>query len=222
MNPTTLLDPTGAAIGLGGTLVATVLRTGRREWRAMRRVAAHLVQPRFSYARARAELAPQVESIRTDGILRADPAPSRDAEIADATGALIHHRSIDALIAAHERHRAARQDARGDALQLLCQAGELAPVFGLAGTLVALSQLATAGLDRSGLLGAVGTAVLTTLYGLLTAHLVIFPLARLIERRGAEEERERDRLIEWLSDQLRGTVPGEDDRAAKRWKARAA
>ncbi|MCP9221231.1 MotA/TolQ/ExbB proton channel family protein [Erythrobacter sp. LQ02-29] len=203
-----LIDPTGAAIVLGGTIIATVLRTGRQEWRATAHVLARLTRPRFSYARTRAEIAPQVEGIRNDGVLRARPAPSNDREIAEATGALIHHRSVTALIEAHDRHRQARQQQRADALQLLHQAGELAPVFGLAGTLVALSQLAATGLDRTGLLAAVGTAVLTTLYGLVTAHVLIYPVARLIERRGAHEESERDRLIEWLSEQVRDAIPG--------------
>ena len=65
-----------------------------------------------------------------------DPSHRRDAEIAEATGALIRHRSIAALIEAHERHRDRRLALALDG-RCTCsiQAGELAPVFGLAGTL---------------------------------------------------------------------------------------
>jgi len=198
---------------IGGTFIATALRSGRHEWTAMVQAIRHLRQPRFSYLRARAEMAAQVEAMRQDGVVRARPEPSADEEIADATLALIRHRSIGALVEAHEHHRALRIARQKDALDLLYQAGDLAPVFGLVGTLVALSQLTANGPGKGGLMAAVATAVLTTLYGLLFAHLAIFPLARLIERRGAEEEAERQHLTDWLVDQLRDSLPGAPPRS---------
>ncbi len=56
------------------------------------------------------------------------------------------------------------------AVRTLAQAAELAPVFGLAGTLISLSQLPAEGLARGALGGAISMAVLTTLYGLLLAN----------------------------------------------------
>lgn len=207
MNLEALLDPFSGVLVFAGTALATLLRCGLGEMRATVHCVALLARPRFSCARARAELARQVDEIRHDGVFRAQPRPSRDEEIAEATGALIRHRAIAPLIAAHERHRARRQVLRTRALHLLDQAGELAPVFGLAGTLVALSQMPAGGLAREDLMVAVGTAVLTTLYGLLAAHLAIFPLARLIERHGEAEEAERQALIEWLATQLAQAMP---------------
>ena len=63
------------------------------------------------------------------------------------------------------------------------------------------------GLLAEDLLGAVSTAVLSTLYGLLVAHLLILPLARRIERRGEEEERARAEMFIWLKEQLRDVGP---------------
>ena len=203
-----LIDPWSAAIVVAGTGLATLLRCGLGELRAAVHCIARLPRRRFSYARARAELAGQVKTIRRDGVMRARTEQSADPEIAEATDALIRHRSIDALAQAHERHRGQRQQVRESALDLLGQAGELAPVFGLAGTLVALSQMPAGGLQSGALMEAVATAVLTTLYGLLAAHLTIFPLARLIERRGKAEERERQMLIDWLAGQLAQAMPG--------------
>jgi flagellar motor component MotA len=40
--------------------------------------------------------------------------------------------------------------------------------------------------------------VVTTLYGLLAAHLLFYPFAQLVERRGEQEEAERERLVDWL------------------------
>jgi len=207
MDINALIDPWSAAVVIGGTALATLLRCGLGELRATLHCLAQLLRRRFSYARARAELAPEVEMIRHDGVMRARPEPFKDAEIAEATGALIRHRSISALIETHERHREQRQTLRERALDFLSQAGELAPVFGLAGTLIALSQVPTGGLQRGDLMDAVATAVLTTLYGLLAAHLTIFPLARMVERRGVSEERERQMLIDWLAVQLAQAMP---------------
>jgi len=207
MNLDALVDMWSAIVVIGGTAVATLLRCGFGEMRATLHCLAQLLRRRFSYDRARAELAPQVETIRHDGVMRARPEPSADAEIAEATDAMIRHRSIAALIETHERHRDQRQALRERALDFLSQAGELSPVFGLAGTLIALSQVPTGGLQRGDLMDAVATAVLTTLYGLLAAHLTIFPLARMVERRGQSEERERQMLIEWLAVQLAQAMP---------------
>jgi chemotaxis protein MotA len=109
-----------------------------------------------------------------------------------------------------------RQEMRRSALQMLGQAGELAPVFGLVGTLIALSQMSADGLERGALMGAVATAVLTTLYGLITAHLLIFPLARLVERRGEAEESERQKLIDWLAGQVAPAMPSVPHPAAEK------
>ena len=207
MNLQTLFEPWSALFVIAGTAVATLLRCGPRELGATLHCLAGLLRPRFSYMKARASLARQVEHMRHDGVLRAAPAPSNDAEIAEATDALIRHRSIGALIAAHERHREQRQVLRRQALHLLSQAGELAPILGLAGTLVALSRLSGDGVAQNGLMNAIGTAVLTTLYGLLCAHLTIFPLASLLERRAEAEERERQLLIDWLAEQLAPAIP---------------
>jgi chemotaxis protein MotA len=79
MNIEALLDPWSMVIVFGGTLFATLLRCGSSELRAVAHCLGQLRSPRFSYLRARAELAPQVEVIRHDGVLRARPDPSRDA-----------------------------------------------------------------------------------------------------------------------------------------------
>ena len=50
-------------------------------------------------------------------------------------------------------------------------------------------------------------AVLTTLYGLLLANLVLAPLARVIERAAAAEERERQSIVDWLAAQVAPAIP---------------
>jgi chemotaxis protein MotA len=197
-----LLDGPSAAIVIGGTLAATLLRCGGRDCRSALRRIGQLGRVRFDAAATQAELAQQVQDIRQDGLLRAAPHHYADNEFEEATEALVERRSLAALLERHEAHKERRLASSDRAARTLAQAAELAPVFGLAGTLVSLSQLPVDGLARGAIAGAIGMAVTTTLYGLLLANLLLAPLARMVERAAQAEEAERQRLIDWLATQL--------------------
>ncbi|WP_299308766.1 MotA/TolQ/ExbB proton channel family protein [uncultured Croceicoccus sp.] len=205
-----LFDWSSAAIVIGGTLLATVLRSGRADLAATGRALAGLRARAFSYDDARAQVAHAVEDLRHDGLYRPGDLPRDDAETAEALDALVTTRSLDALGAVHDASARRRRVLRNGALRVLQQGAELAPVFGMAGTLVALAQVPQGGYVAGAMAGAVARAVLTTLYGLLLAHLVLMPLARYIERRGKREDEDRDRLVHWLSEQLAEAVPHEE------------
>lgn len=207
MNFASLFDPYAAALVLGGTLAATMLRCGLRDCGRTLRVLARLQRRRFNADRVRAELAQQIQEIRQDGLLRAYPHVFGDSEFEEATGAMIETRSIEAALALHERHKARRARGAGAAVQTLYQAAELAPVFGLAGTLVSLSQLPADGIGANAIAGAISMAVLTTLYGLLAANFLFAPLARAIERALEVEEEQRQKLFDWLVAQIAPAMP---------------
>lgn len=203
-----LLDPVSAAIVVGGTLLATVLRCGVDDSRAAMFAIAGLWQRRFDSGKARAALALQIREIQQDGLLRAEARHSGDREFDDATDALIGKRSIGALHATHDGHRRRRIERNQRAIQTLVQASDLAPVFGLAGTLISLSQLPSLDGTASQFMGSISMAVLTTLYGLLLGNLFFAPLARIVERAARAEERERQLLVDWLEDQVAPVIPG--------------
>lgn len=207
MNIEALYDPASVAIVVGGTLLATMLRSGRTEWRAARHLCLRLACAGFNRRKARARLASSIAAIQRDGVHRTDVSSLGDGDLVEATAALIRHRSLAAFVRIHERQQADRARLRRDAVRLLVQAGELAPVFGLAGTLLALSQVTGHEGVAGGPAETVAMAILTTLYGLILAHIVLLPLARLIERRGEREEAERQLLADWLLDQLRDAMP---------------
>lgn len=200
-----LLDPLSAAIVLGGTLAATLLRCGWRDARAALRALARLAGRPFDSARVRAELAAQVQEIGEDGIFRAEAHHCGDGEFDTLSEALIRHRSVEALHEGHAHYRSQRQAAADTAARVLGEAAELAPVLGLAGTLVALggfSAAADADYARS-----IGTAVITTLYGLVLANFVFAPLAAAVARRARIEEGERQELIDWLAAAVERAIP---------------
>jgi len=204
----TLFDPLGGAIVVGGTCLATVLRCGVADTRTALAAAARLLRPRFRASRARSELATQVQEIQQDGVIRAEAHHVGDAEFDDVTDALIGSRSLEALQAAHVAHKRRRLGHNRRAVRTLEQAAELSPVFGLAGTLVSLTRLPADPGAASDFTGAISMAVLTTLYGLLLGNLLFAPLARMIARRAAREESERQRVLEWLERQVAGALPG--------------
>lgn len=207
MNWLALVDGPSAAIVLGGTALATVLRCGLADCAVTLRQIAALPRRGFHPEPIRAELAIQIQEIRSDGLLRAPSHQFGDREFDEATDALLHDRSLAALLAKHEAHRARRLEASKRAARTLAQAAELAPVFGLAGTLVSLSQLSEGAAARGALSAAIAMAVVTTLYGLLLANLAVAPLARMVERKARAEEAARQELIDWLAAQVAACTP---------------
>ena len=202
MNLMNLIDGPSALIVFGGTALATVLRAGASDCRVTLGKLRQLGAAPFDPDRARSELAAQIQEIQRDGLLRAHPHHFGDSEFDEATDALINRRSVPALLAAHEEHRARRVKESDRAVRTLAQSAELSPVFGLAGTLISLSQLPAEGMAQGSFSGAISMAVVTTLYGLLGANLLLAPLARIVERKAAAEEADRQAVIDWIAAQV--------------------
>ncbi|MDD3800075.1 MAG: MotA/TolQ/ExbB proton channel family protein [Novosphingobium sp.] len=202
MNYLNLIDGPSAAIVLGGTVLATVLRCGLRASLVTASCLVRTLHPRFNAAKARAALALQIQDIRRNGLLRAEPHRFGDREFDDMADTLIGQRSLGALLDKHRTHRDLRVGRSQTTVATLGQAAEMGPVFGLGGTLIALSQLPAAAAPGAMLSTSIPTAIVTTFYGLMAANLLFAPLARLIERRADREEAERQKLIDWLADEL--------------------
>lgn len=210
-----LLDPTALLLVLGGTILATLLRSGLSEIGNAFRGVGLLVRRRFSAPRARGALAVQVQQINREGLLRAPLVATADRALTDAIAAMLHWRSVDALLDHHAARRAARERVAGDAVRFFNLAADLGPVFGLAGTLIALTQLPIGGLAPDAISGVVSSAVLTTLYGVLSANLVYGPLARQIARVSEQEEADRQEVVDWLAAQVSAPVAAIAPRIAK-------
>ena len=201
-----LLNPAAAAIVVGGTGLATVLRCGFADCRTAFASIRQLGRRRFNAVRVRSELAVQIQEIQQDGLIRAHPHHFGDREFDEVASALIGSRSISALLTAHENHKRSRLEASNRAVRVLAQSADLAPVFGLAGTLLSLSQLPVSEFSNGDYTIAISMAVLTTLYGVLLANLLLAPLSHVIERAALSEERERQTIVDWLAQQLTSVV----------------
>ncbi|HKR91734.1 MotA/TolQ/ExbB proton channel family protein [Novosphingobium sp.] len=214
MQPESLLDATSALIVVVGTCLATILRCGTGDVAATLKAVADLRRTHFDAARVRAELAVQVREIQRDGVIRAEPRRFGDAEFDEASDALIGTRSVSALRAAHKEHKRRRSRLSVRAVMTLNQAADLSPVFGLAGTLISLTQLPVR--QDGDFTAAISMAVLTTLYGLLLGNMVFAPLSRAVARRAVHEEQARQRVLEWLESQVTEGLPAAPAPAVRR------
>lgn len=198
-------DPLSFVLVVAGSIAITGLRCGFAESIFALRYVWSLIAPPFDPVEAKAEMAKQVREIADDGFVRAEPHHIGDGEFDYLADLLISRRSIDALMAEHERYRHERTVAAQRAREVLDIAAEAGPVMGLAGTLLALASQRGGGGTQ--LLSAVGMAVLTTLYGLILAHFVFAPLAAAVARRSIREEADRDGVLAWLDQGLRSISP---------------
>ena len=101
-----------------------------------------------------------------------------DANDQDKVRAILEN-DIECMNARHE-----------DAAAMYDKASSVAPAFGMVGTLVGLINMLKS-MDVEGgagdLGGAMGTALITTLYGCIMAHMVFGPVAQLLRGRDSEE-----------------------------------
>lgn len=198
-------------IVLTGTVMATLARVGAKDMILALRSAAMLTRAGFDENANRTAFARWARAIRKRGVLGAESAMPPDPDLGLSLLALVRTGSINALHAAHEDACAAKLEACGRAVRVFEQAGELAPVFGLVGTLFSMTQLTPGtGAEANALtLGAIATAVLSSLYGVLAAHFLFLPLAHAIARRAQAEEEAREALIQWLATEIANPTPGE-------------
>lgn len=203
-----ILDPLSIAFVFCGTLAATLLRCGWRDCVAAVQAIGHLFARPFDSLRIRAGLAAQVREIGERGLIRVEPRQIGDGEFNELSDALVRHRSIRALYDEHERHRTRRAALAATARAVLAEAAELAPVLGLAGTLLSLGGLSALAVD--GDYGrAIGLAVTTTFYGLISANFLFAPLAGAIARRARAEEQARQELLAWLTEAVERAGPAQ-------------
>jgi chemotaxis protein MotA len=82
--------------------------------------------------------------------------------------------------------------------------GSTAPAMGMIGTLIGLVQMLQTLSEPSRIGPAMAVALLTTLYGAVTAFLVCNPIAAKLERRSAEESANMTVVIEGIDSIVRG------------------
>jgi chemotaxis protein MotA len=173
-------QPTAAAIVLGGTLGVTLMTAPRL---SLLRSACRVLELFRPHAVSREELLEELlryaKSARKEGILSLEPLLDqashpflRDmmALALDGNGRAEFQAALEAKVHLHER----QGEADAKALEV---AGGFAPTIGVLGTVVGLIDVLHQFSDPSSVAVGIGTAFVSTIYGLGLANLVLLPAA---------------------------------------------
>jgi len=193
------LQPTGALIVLGGTLGVTIITTphagllsAARRVRELFRTSVlnreDLIDEIVSYSRI----------ARSKGLFAVEPLIQQASNkfLADSLLLAIDVRQRSELQSALEdkvrlRERQGEADAR-----ILEVAGGFAPTIGVVGTVVGLIDVFRQFSTLSSVVNGVGTAFVSTIYGLILANIVLLPAAQRIRARVAEAFEAQELMME--------------------------
>ena len=188
------LDLTALALVLGGTVLASVLRTPRAA--LCRAIAAlrTLARAPFDAAPLLDQIAAQGRIARRHGVLALDRSVIADPDVAAALAAIVDGVDAASVTLLLTERRRARVERHLGAAECWAQAAEAAPAMGMIGTLIGLARMFQAMDDPAAIGGAMAVALLATLYGALLANLVAGPVAARLRAAARVEAFERTRL----------------------------
>jgi chemotaxis protein MotA len=193
------LQPTGALIVLGGTLGVTIITTPHAgllsAWRRVRELFRTSVLNREELID---EIVTYSRVARTKGLFAVEPLIEKASNkfLADSLLLAIDVRQRSELQSALEdkvrlRERQGELDAR-----ILEVAGGFAPTIGVVGTVVGLIDVFRQFSALSSVVNGVGTAFVSTIYGLVLANVVLLPAAQRIRARVAEAFETQELMME--------------------------
>jgi chemotaxis protein MotA len=193
------LQPTGAFIVLGGTLGVILVTTPRRSLiNSWRRVVALITAPEVDRETLMREIVDYARLARRKGILVIEPSiPNVSNEflkkalqlVLDLTTRAELQSILETDLRMAERHG----DADAKALEV---AGGFAPTIGIIGTVVGLIDVLRQFSRVQSVGYGVGTAFVSTIYGLVLANLVLLPAAHRIRARVAENFETQEMILE--------------------------
>ncbi len=182
-------QPTGALIVIGGTLGVTFITTPRSALLySLRRVADLFLPPSVSREDLIEEIVSYVRLVRTRGLLAIEPVLHRTSSklVRESLLLALDVTQRDELQTALENKlRLSERQSEADA-KVLEVAGGFAPTIGVLGTVVGLIDVLRQFSTVSSVAYGLGTAFVSTIYGLALANLVLLPAAHRIRARAAE------------------------------------
>jgi chemotaxis protein MotA len=195
------LQPTGALIVLGGTLGVILVTTPRHSLvhsarRAMELVSASEVNPEalieeiVGYAKAR----------RRGGISALDPMiPSASDDFLQKGLQLVvdltDREELKAILETDLRMAERQGEADAKTLEV---AGGFAPTLGIIGTVIGLIDVMRHFSNLSAVGSGIGTAFVSTIYGLTLANVILLPAAHRIRARVAENFETQELMLEGI------------------------
>jgi len=204
------LQPTAAWIVLGGTLGVTLITTPRSSLlHAVRRVFGLLRQPAVNREELVDEIVSFVRTARVQGMLAMEPRIGQinNAFLREMLALALDVKSrsefqatLETKLRLHER--------QGDAdAKVLEVAGGFAPAIGVIGTVVGLIDVLRQFSNMNSVAFGIGTAFVSTMYGLALANLILLPASHRIRASVAEAFEIEEMIVEGGLCLIDGTHP---------------
>ena len=204
------LQPTAAWIVLGGTLGVTMVTTPRNALlHAVRRVLSLVRQPATNREDLIGEIVSYVRTARTHGLLALEPGIGQASNgfLREMLGLAIDVKNRDEFQGALETKLRLRER-HGDAdAKVLEVAGGFAPAIGVIGTVVGLIEVLRQFSNMDSVALGIGTAFVSTMYGLALANLILLPAAHRIRASVAETFEIEEMIVQGGLGLIDGTHP---------------
>lgn len=204
------LQPTAAWIVLGGTLGVTLVTTPRHSLaHAIRSVGVLFRQTATNRAALMDEIISFVRIARVQGLL------AEESRIEKASNAFLREMlwlALDVKTRAEFQcaleTKVRLRERQGDAdAKVLEVAGGFAPAIGVIGTVVGLVEVLRQFSNLNSVAVGIGTAFVSTMYGLALANLILLPVAHRIRARAAENFEIEEMILEGGLCLIDGTHP---------------
>jgi chemotaxis protein MotA len=204
------LQPTSAWIVLGGTLGVTLITTPRSSLlHAIRRVFGLLRQSATNREELMDEIVSCVRTARVQGMLALEPRIGQinNAFLREMLGLAIDVKSrgeFQNTLETKLRLRERQGDADAKVLEV---AGGFAPAIGVIGTVVGLIDVLRQFSNMNSVAFGIGTAFVSTMYGLALANLILLPASHRIRASVAETFEIEEMIVEGGLCLIDGTHP---------------
>ncbi len=202
------VDLPSAMIVLGGTCCTVLARSTIADFTGSLKTFALSFRPRTPTPEATIDrFADMALKVRREGFMILETEETEDAFLQKGLHLLVDGADHDKIVFLLEREieaTEARHAAQSDVWQTWVDVG---PAMGMIGTLVGLVAMLGSMQDPKMIGPAMGTAILTTLYGAIIANVIGLPIAAKLRTFAAADVAHRRLVLEGLSALARGESP---------------
>lgn len=187
-NPLMFVDAASILIVVGGTFGATLVRNPLAAVLGMAKVVMKAFTVKLPDSAALiGEIVTLSRKARKEGMLALENVPIEYPFLAKAVSLCVDGVDVEQIRGILEADMGAMAGRHRRGAQILEGVAEIAPAFGMIGTLIGLVQMLANMSDPSSIGPAMAVALLTTLYGALIANVACIPLAGKLKLRSEEE-----------------------------------
>ncbi len=198
---TSFLDPASVFIVIGGLLAATVISYPMRQLKiAMKTL-------KIAYGKEKVDIRASIEQIitmansaRKEGLLSLENMTEdiHDPYLKKGIMLVVDGSDPELVKSVMETEIGYMEARHGSVIAIFNQMAAYAPAFGMTGTLIGLVNMLVNLNDAASLGPSMSVALVTTFYGVVLANLVFTPIARKLKTYSANEQLQKEILLEGI------------------------